>query len=479
MERLSPAPEPVRWTEIAVVVVLVGIGIAGRSYQIGYNFTGDELFSARLASQPFPEVIAQSLQDPPHPPLHNILLHFWTCAFGASETSTRLLSVVCSAGFLLAAYALFRSATVPRIALGLLALLAVSPYFVNYGQQARPYALIGLLSATNMLAFVRVLQVPESSRRLWLWVLSCVLLMYAQYLGGLLIVFEIAFALCKLRGNRWKVVLGGLGALALIGPWLIVSMSGALFQSADPLPHISWMRRPGPKNFVSFYHSAFGSIPGITSLWLLVPLVGAGLWYLYQVVRGRQPGLTESFLITVALGIPMVVYAVSTLGPKPVFEGRQMIAGLIAFVGTLGLVASSVKKGWDVFFLVLLTAWMVVALPGAFPQTSRPPWRQAANDLNAWYGAQTVVVLESYVADPLQFYRGGHVRLWDELKDNEKRRPFLLLCRPGRDSRPGLEKTRSQWRLIATWRWGRQNQPDPFFELDLFEVVPDAHEQPQ
>ena len=94
----------VKWAEVCIVVVLLSIGVAVRTYQIDYNFDGDELFSAQLASRPFAEVISQSLEDRPHPPLHNILLHFWIGAFGASERSTRLLSVVLSAAFLLSAY---------------------------------------------------------------------------------------------------------------------------------------------------------------------------------------------------------------------------------------------------------------------------------------------------------------------------------------------------------------------------------------
>jgi hypothetical protein len=455
-----PFAGPVKWGEIAVVVALLGIGIAARTYQIDYNFDYDELFSTRLAGRSFAEVISQALEDRPHPPLHYLLLHFWISAFGASEISTRLLSVVFSAVFLLAAYALFRRVTVPRIALGSLA------------QQARPYALIGMLAAINMLAFVLVLEAPESLRRRLLWAISCVLLLYAQYLGGLLIVLEIAFALWRLREHRLPIVLCGLGAIALIGPWFLVAMYRPLFQGVDPLPHIAWMGRPKPLDMIWFYCGVLGFIPALASRWLLIPLACAGLWYLYQVVRARKLGLAESFLLVVALGIPAVVFVVSTVGPKPIFEGRQMTAAAIAFVGALGLFASSLKKGWDVLFLVLLAAWSVAAMPAAFPQVSKPPYREAANEINEQYGTQTVVVLEDWVGDPIAFYRGGHVRLWDELSANEKGQRFLLLCRPFLDSRPGLENSPSRRKPVATWRWGRQSEPTPFSKLDLYEVQP-------
>src|SRR5262249_32231659 len=151
-------------------------------------------------------------------------------------------------------------------------------------------------------------------------------------------------------------------------------------------------------------------------------------------------GLKESFLLAVAVGIPSVDYALSTWGPKPIFEGRQMIAAAVAFVGVIGLFASSLKKGLDIPFFVILLTWTVAAMPQMFPQASRPPWRQVASDLNEGYGAEAVVVLEEWVGDPLQFYRGGNrVRMWEELNEDEKGERFLLLCRPSHDSRPGLE----------------------------------------
>ena len=363
--------------------------------------------------------------------------------------------------------------TPPRIALGSLAILASSPFFVYYGQQARPYALIELLATANMLAFVKVLEAPEERRWMSLWAASCVVLLYSQYLGGVLIALEMAIAVVRLRVGRLKVVLYGLAAIALIGPCFIAAMYGPISKGADPLGRISWMSQPKPVDFVWFYVSVFGTIPGIRSRWLLGAVACAGTCYLYKSLRAGVLGLKESFLLAVAFGIPSLVYALSTCGPTPIFEGRQMIAAAIAFVGAIGLLASSLKRGLDVAFLVMLVAWTAAAMPQAFPQTSKPAWRQVASDLNDRYGTEAVVVLEGWVGKPLQFYRGGNrVRMWDGLNDDEKGKRFLLLCRPFLDSRPGLEDSRCQRVLVASWRRRRSIQPGFYSELNLYEVVP-------
>src|SRR5580704_15502906 len=115
-----------KWVELILVIVLLGVGIAARMYQIGYNFDGDEIFSTQVAGGSFAEVIAHSLQDRPHPPLYYTLLHFWMGLFGSSETSVRMLSVSLSAAFLLTAYGLFRRVMPRRAAQGSLAILAFS-----------------------------------------------------------------------------------------------------------------------------------------------------------------------------------------------------------------------------------------------------------------------------------------------------------------------------------------------------------------
>lgn len=71
-----------RHAELAAALAICLVGIALRMVQIAYNFDGDELFSARLAARPFGEVIRQSLENRPHPPLHNLLLFPWVRAFG-------------------------------------------------------------------------------------------------------------------------------------------------------------------------------------------------------------------------------------------------------------------------------------------------------------------------------------------------------------------------------------------------------------
>lgn len=89
-----------------VSLLIIFLGVFLRLYQISYSLDGDEIFSVQTATGSFSHVIEASIQDRPHPPLHNILLYLWINAFGNSEISVRLLSVLASAVFLVVLYRL-------------------------------------------------------------------------------------------------------------------------------------------------------------------------------------------------------------------------------------------------------------------------------------------------------------------------------------------------------------------------------------
>jgi 4-amino-4-deoxy-L-arabinose transferase-like glycosyltransferase len=475
----EPAASPRRkagWRELSLVLVFLAIGLAARTHQIGYNFDFDELSTiTQRISGSFAQMIPRALIDHAHPPFYYILLHFWVAAFGPSETSARMLSVCLSAIFLMTAYALFRRLMPPRAALGSLAILAVSQYFIYYDQEARPYALISLLATTNMLAFTRLLESPADRRRTLLWAATCAMLIYSQYLGGLIIAIEIGFALLLLRTNRFKIALFGLAATVLIAPWIIAAMYQPLASGADPLQQLDWMaQRPKAADFTAFYINIFGFIPKLRSILVMGVVLLAGAWFVWKRFRSRGLRLDHLFLFAIALGMPVVVYAESKWGPRPIFAERQMIGAAIAFVGLIGLFAASLRKGLDIVFFVVLIAWTAAAMPQAFPQSSKPPWRQVASDLNQRFGSEPVVVLEPWVAEPLDFYRGGHrVQLWDNLSEKQKAAGALLVCRPFLNSAPDLT-ARIQPAPLATWHWGWLSKPSQSDQLNVYEIAPAA-----
>ena len=450
------------WEQIALIIIIL-IGLAARLHEVRYNFDGDEIFSVRLASKEFPEVIAASLQDRPHPPLHNVLLHFWMKAFGAAEGAARGLSIVFSIAFLLASYGLLGRLLRPWLALGVLMIFSLSPLFVYYGQQARPYSLIAFFSAANLLAFVRVLESPQGRGRLAVWAILCAFLLYSQYLAILFIAFQISVAVFQLRSGRLKIIAYGAAGCAAIAPWFIAAIAGAA--GGDPLPHISWMGPPTLMSLVWYYVSLVGNSPKLPGYGLVVLLAVPCIAYVRHVATSRNLPAEHLLLFLIGIGLPAVVYIVSVWGPKPVFASRQLLGAGIAFVAAIGLCLATLPRSLAAGFLLALLAWSVISLPEAFPHKTKPPWRGVATQIDAQYGSMEVVALEDWVGQPLDYYRrSGPVRVWKELTELERGERLLFVCRPHQCSDVETEAIKSRASLLATWRWGGSG------ELRLYEI---------
>ncbi|WP_210420320.1 glycosyltransferase family 39 protein [Aquisphaera giovannonii] len=431
--------------------------------QVAYNFDGDELYSARLAAQPAAEVIRESLADSPHPPLHYFLLSIWERAFGAGEVAARALSILCSAAFLAVAYCVLRRLMAPWPALGALGVLAVSPFFVYYGQQARCYSLIALLWAMNLLVFWRLLDAPMDRGRLLAWASTCALLSWAQYLAVLPVAVEIVFLLPgQSRRHQAVVLTSGVMALASVLPWLIAAMSTRIAMRRDPLSQIGWMDRPQVADLAWFYIGIFGVAPGFQARWLLLALASLCATY-YAIGFWRRPSRHAVVLTVMGVVVPAVVFALSFYGPKPVFAERQLIGAALAFVTLTGVWAMNQPRLAGIIMSCLFL-WTAAAVPNAFPANSKPPWREVANRLDADYPGTPILAAEDWVAYPVSYYRRrGEVRRVQALPSE----PALLLCRPTRDA--GLVKGLTP---LRTWAWGRAS--DNSYGLALYEVNADS-----
>lgn len=471
MERTTTTRElssrQVGWALLAIL----GLAAAARLVQVGYNFDGDELFSVLLSSRSFAEVIRLALIDTVHPPLHLILLHGWIAAFGPSAYAVRGLSILLSLAFLATAYPVLRRFLRPATSLAILALLAVSPLFVYYGQQARPYALIALLSAANLLTFLRFADAPQDARRAAAWCATGVLLLYAQYLGALLIMAEVGFGL--LTWPRYKprlVVLGGLSGLCLL-PWVAAAMGGALTSDADPLTVFSWTTPPTLRDFPWFYVSIFGEPAHARARVLLLLLGAMGAFWVVRQFRGGTRRPDYLLLAGIAFGIPAVVWALSVWGPKPAFASRQLLAPAVAFLVLVGVMLEALPRRWGLLCWLALLAWTAAALPEAFPSKEKPPWRDIGARVDAERGTLPVVTPETWVQNPLEFYTTGAVLLRTQATSADTV-PVLLVCRPIKCADDATGFAAFDTVPVTSWSWGARGVTTAYTTVKLYRATP-------
>lgn len=168
------------------------------------DFWYDEAFTGILVRQPWDQMMQLILKDV-HPPLYYWVLALWGMVFGTTMTALRAFSVTCGVATIGAVFFALKSwykpSTVPAM-LGAL-FVAINPFFVNYSQEARMYALFGLLVVVAAMLLVRAWETGSY------WVRLCFSLVFfalpfTHYIG---IFFCVGFALADMvHENAWGIM---------------------------------------------------------------------------------------------------------------------------------------------------------------------------------------------------------------------------------------------------------------------------------
>jgi 4-amino-4-deoxy-L-arabinose transferase-like glycosyltransferase len=407
-------------------------GILLRLHHIGYNFDGDELFSVQAASNSFSQLVAVSLQDRTHPPLHLILLFFWMKAFGTSEVSARLLSVVASLFFLILVYRIAGRWMKEWPTVFVVAICSASPFFVYFGQQARPYSFIALFSSLTVFLFLKAKEEP--SKRSWgiTYGCACAALMYSQYVGALLLFPQFVLSAFSKSFKQRGMLLSGVIGMFSISPWILILGRNLLPGHGKLQENIGWIPRPSFFTLISYQVSLFGWLPAQRTgriLLVLCLVVLSSLVFRYRSVEKT----TLLFVGTSALLQPFVLFVFSVFGPISIWATRQVIGSALFLICLFGIAVGLHHRFASGALAVVLVGWCVVALPDAFPEHSKPPWRSIADLVDRKCNTCDVVGAEKWVSFPLGYYAKRAIQ---DFPDYDSRvgqtERVLFLCRPVR-----------------------------------------------
>lgn len=135
------------WRSLVLLTALTLLGLGLRLFRLDYvGYWHDEVISIFAARPPVWEIYRSITANDTHPPLYHILLHYWGRLFGYDLLAARLLSVTLSTLCIPAVWLLGRALADGRTGLLAAALMALSPFQVFHGQQARMYPLLTLVT---------------------------------------------------------------------------------------------------------------------------------------------------------------------------------------------------------------------------------------------------------------------------------------------------------------------------------------------
>ncbi len=339
-----------------ILISIVMIGIAFRSFQLtGRSMWFDEAFSWRLIQFPFSEMIARDAADV-HPPLYYIVLQGWAYVFGSSLFAIRSFSVASAAvslvgAYLFAAYA-FRS---KRAGIYAATVLALSPWAISYGWEARMYPLGMVFAVFSSFALLHGLR----EKSFWWFGAYGVLaaaLAYTHYFGFFTIASHALFVLAVLvKSTRWRIgelmhakifwasILAACFALLLYVPWIPTFLEQrAQVQASYWVPPLSITSVPD--TFYQLFVPSTGLVPhhGYILIVSLFPLAGTLLLWAYSIVRFKK---SDGVWFTVVLAvIPMLFAIVISLGGRSLYNDRFFAFTGIFILILLAYVVSTIKR---------------------------------------------------------------------------------------------------------------------------------------
>ncbi len=414
------------------------LAFALRAYHLGYqSLWRDESDALRFATGSLADLLGMVKNPAQNGPLFFVVLRYWLAAAGHSEFALRFLSACLGTLAVPISYNLVvRLAGRQAAALTALA-MAVAPYLVWYGQEAKMYALLTFLVPLGLYLVLRAVQ--RGGWRYWilLYVVTS-LSVYAHLLAALTIPLQLIWILLapaegtsadERIGNREQGVdhdegRGGAAQGAGTTPYSLIpapfplgkrALSAAAYLVALAVPYLPVLHWALPM-FLSFsYRTGFPFVPlpgifqSLANAWAggIAPpsqpptlsillatwalLSGSVLWVL---ASGRSGWRPVAMLGAWLLLPPIEIYIVSL--SVPLFTERYLIWAVPAFLALQAMGVVVLLRSWRP--LGILTAGAILAL-GA-PTLGMQAYRPIKSDFR---GAAAYVMAHGQPGDRLIF----------------------------------------------------------------------------
>jgi mannosyltransferase len=422
--------------EKIVLILILIVALSLRLINLNQSLWLDEAVQVITSRGPVSGILPE-LKGDFHPPLYHFLLHFWIKAFGDSEISVRMPSVLFGVGTVGVIYligkeivknfqfarfagfpwnAIFNFQFLPLLAA---LLIATAPYHIYYSQEARMYSQVSFFATLSMYFFLAIYYSPFILHFLWWlgYIISTTCALYSDYFVCFLLLAQIIFVLTSRKTKSLKDwFLAWETVTLLLAPWIpflikqvrhgqemVAVLPG--WQGLVNLPLIKFL----PLTFVKF---TIGRISFSNKLFYAI-LVGTlatifGTVFFWGLKRGRRE--TNKFLL-LWLSTPILgLAAVSVFVPS--FQPFRVLEALPAYYLLLGWgIATFLEVKLLRFLLPILFLSLNLAFLGIYfadPNFHREDWRAAVSYIEKERLKESVVVFPSQVSDwPYRYYARG------------------------------------------------------------------------
>jgi len=235
--------------QVSLLLILI-LGLFLRLYHLGVpSLWFDELMTAGRIDYPIIQMV-KNLFVSPFPPLYYVLMHLWVSIFGVSEITLRFPSLIFSVLSIFFIFKLAKELYDKEVGLISALLLSVSPYSINYAQEAKMYSLLWFLGILSFYYFYKFTK-DHHHKDLFLYILFTTLSIYTLYVGFLFMLAQnVSYFIFFEKKQTKKWLLGQFIILLLYLPWIYIFIVNTLQRTG-----IKWI--PPTKNYLKRIVSLF------------------------------------------------------------------------------------------------------------------------------------------------------------------------------------------------------------------------------
>jgi len=318
----------------------------------------DEGYTMWLVRYNFVEIIKRTARDV-HPPAYYLILKPWITIFGASEFSARFLSVVFSVGIIWLTYKIVKEIWSKEAAFYSSLFVALSPFMIRFGQEARMYGVVAFFTTLASYFFVKYLKEGQKKWLVW-YIPAMVAACYTQYYAFFAVISHWAIAALftkKGRGlldGRWWAA--NIAIFVAYLPWFPVAYKQITRVSGSYWIRPEWITGKTIPNslfqFITYSHldNMNNSVYWITAITLILSTV--------FFLRKYKTGISLSIFGY----LPMIlVFAISRF-KTPIYQDRYFPFSAVAIFVIWGILITLIKNRY--FKIVAGVLAVVVLLRG-------------------------------------------------------------------------------------------------------------------
>ena len=344
-----------------------------------------------------------------HPLLYYSTLKVWMTVFGESPFAVRFLSVVFGVATVAVIYGLARELFGEKTALAAALITAIAPFHVQYSQETRMYALLGLLLSLATWCFVKGWR--GKSWRWWIaFAVLAGLAMYTQQLAAFyLVALGLVPVIARRKDQLIRVGVGSIVAIVVYLPWL-VNLPGQL----EKVRSYYWLSPPNIAKPLGTMYSflvvnldipdPYSKIGLLGSLFLILFLIIQVVLYLRRVRVDRKPLLFVLWLAAFPIALMWLVSQV-----QPFYLERALLPSALMLYVVLGWLFT--RSGLPRPIMgVIAAVGLVMAGIGLYHQYTfatfpNSPFQTAAGYIrDNWQGGDVIVHQNKLSALPTVYY---------------------------------------------------------------------------